>query len=68
MTLAEEETSVQKGGQNERPVRRFTWKELSKLNKPENAHVAVRGKVESGSKNFTLLKSLSLSLSLRCMM
>ena len=27
------------------PVRRFTWKELSKLNRPHNAHVAVRGKV-----------------------
>lgn len=28
-----------------KPVRRFTWKELSHLNRPENAHVAVRGKV-----------------------
>ena len=28
-----------------KPVRYFTWKELSTLNRPENAHVAVRGKV-----------------------
>jgi hypothetical protein len=33
------------GGSGGKPVRRFTWKELSKLNRPENAHVAVRGKV-----------------------
>jgi len=26
-------------------VKQFTWKELSRLNTPENAHVAVRGKV-----------------------
>lgn len=26
-------------------VRKFTWKELSKLNQRHNAHVAVRGKV-----------------------
>jgi hypothetical protein len=25
--------------------REFTWKELSKLNEPHNAHVAYRGKV-----------------------
>ena len=29
----------------ERPVRQFTWKELSQLNRRENAHVAYRGKV-----------------------
>ena len=28
-----------------RPVRQFTWKELSQLNRRENAHVAYRGKV-----------------------
>ena len=28
-----------------KPVKKFTWKELSLLNTPENAHVAVRGKV-----------------------
>ncbi len=27
------------------PGRRFTWKELSELNRPHNIHVAVRGKV-----------------------
>ena len=27
------------------PVRKFTWEELSKLNRRHNAHVAVRGKV-----------------------
>ena len=26
-------------------VRKFTWEELSRLNEPHNAHVAVRGKV-----------------------
>ena len=26
-------------------VRTFSWEELSKLNEPHNAHVAVRGKV-----------------------
>lgn len=30
-----------------KPGRQFTWKELSQLNKPENAHAAVRGKVSS---------------------
>ena len=30
------------------PVKKFTWKELSLLNTPENAHVAVRGKVRRG--------------------
>ena len=33
------------GGSDVKPVRRFTWKELSTLNEPHNAHVAVRGKV-----------------------
>ena len=28
------------------PVRTFTWKELSKFNTRENAHVAYRGKVK----------------------
>ena len=28
------------------PVRTFTWKELSKFNTKENAHVAYRGKVK----------------------
>lgn len=26
-------------------VRKFTWRDLSKLNKPHNAHIAYRGKV-----------------------
>ena len=26
-------------------ARKFTWKDLSKLNKPHNAHIAYRGKV-----------------------
>ena len=30
---------------NTKSPRKFTWKELSQLNRPENAHVAVRGKV-----------------------
>ena len=29
----------------DKPVPRFTWEELSKLNQRHNAHVAVRGKV-----------------------
>ena len=33
------------GGRGGKPILRFTWKELSQLNRPENAHVAVRGKV-----------------------
>lgn len=37
----------QEGGPDVKPVRRFTSKELSKLNEPHNAHVAVRGKVRS---------------------
>ena len=28
-----------------RPVKKFTWQDLSKLNRRDNAHVAVRGKV-----------------------
>ena len=42
---------VQGGDPDVKPVRRFTWKELSKLNEPHNAHVAVRGKV-GGDVNF----------------
>lgn len=34
-----------KGNGVGKPVRRFTSEQLRKLNKPENAHVAVRGKV-----------------------
>lgn len=30
-----------------RVPRKFTWKELSKLNEPHNAHVAYRGKVSN---------------------
>ena len=41
---------AQGGGPDVKPVRRFTWRELSKLNEPHNAHVAVRGKV--GDVNF----------------
>ena len=29
----------------EKPVKQFTWRELSKLNCRHNAHVAYRGKV-----------------------
>ena len=32
-------------GDSLRPVAKFTWEDLSKLNRPHNAHVAVRGKV-----------------------
>ena len=35
----------------------FTWKELSKLNKPHNAHVAYRGKVRAGVVNAFLKSS-----------
>ena len=30
-------------------VKRFTWREMSALNKPENAHVAYKGKVRPPS-------------------
>lgn len=40
-----EESVSERSRTEEIPVRKFTWKELSQLNKPENAHVAVRGKV-----------------------
>ena len=33
------------GSESKKPVRYFTSKELRELNRPENAHVAVRGKV-----------------------
>ncbi len=33
--------------EGKKPVRYFTSAELNKLNRPENAHVAVRGKVWS---------------------
>lgn len=42
---AAEERHSMAGGTNGKPVPRFTWKELAQLNTPENAHVAVRGKV-----------------------
>ena len=32
-------------GSLDRVPHKFTWKELSKLNEPHNAHVAYRGKV-----------------------
>ncbi len=44
-TVREEETSTV-NGDKAKPVRRFTWQELSQLNEPHNAHVAVRGKVD----------------------
>ena len=34
-----------KGSAGQKPGRSFTWRELSKLNKRHNAHVAYRGKV-----------------------
>ena len=43
---------AQGGGPDVKPVRRFTWRELSKLNEPHNAHVAVRGKVGAQSLKF----------------
>ncbi|XP_064391461.1 uncharacterized protein LOC135339316 [Halichondria panicea] len=43
-TVREDETSTV-NGDKAKPVRRFTWQELSQLNEPHNAHVAVRGKV-----------------------
>ena len=43
VTPAKEASLPGEGGG--KPARRFTWKELSLLNTPENAHVAVRGKV-----------------------
>ena len=33
------------GSEGKKPVRYFTSAELRKLNRPENAHVAVQGKV-----------------------
>ncbi len=42
-TSGGEASSVQ-GGKT-KPVRRFTSEELSRLNEPHNAHIAVRGKV-----------------------
>ena len=36
---------VSAGREAKKPVRYFTSEELKKLNRPENAHVAVRGKV-----------------------
>ncbi len=38
--------------------RSFTWKELSKLNTPQNAHVAVRGKVSAQGVVEHLLRNL----------
>ena len=35
-------------------VKRFTWRELSALNKPENAHVAYDGKVRSAPSPISL--------------
>ena len=37
--------STDGAGTQEKPVRQFTWRELSKLNGRHNAHVAYRGKV-----------------------
>ena len=44
-TVREDKTSTV-NGDKAKPVRRFTWQELSQLNEPHNAHVAVRGKVD----------------------
>ena len=43
-TSGEERVS---GGDSKKPVRYFTSEELRKLNRPHNAHVAVRGKVRN---------------------
>ena len=54
---------AQGGGPDVKPVRRFTWRELSKLNEPHNAHVAVRGKVGDTLKKFSFPRSfLNLKL------
>ncbi len=39
---------------SKKPVKKFTWKQLSELNRPENAHVAVRGKVSVLASLFSL--------------
>ena len=60
---------AQGGGPDVKPVRRFTWRELSKLNEPHNAHVAVRGKVGDTVKKKLIPMILSESKnSDRCMM
>ena len=43
-TVVTDETMPVRGDEA-KPVRKFTWKELSKLNEPHNAHIAVGGKV-----------------------
>lgn len=53
-----------KGGDPDvKPVRRFTWKELSKLNEPHNAHVAVRGKVGAQCQTSLIVTDVILNLS-----
>lgn len=45
-TVLTDETTYSVKPDRAEPVRKFTWRELSKLNQPHNAHVAVRGKVD----------------------
>ena len=42
---SEKDQSSSVRGASDKPVRRFTSKELQQLNQPHNAHVAIRGKV-----------------------
>ena len=54
---------TQGAGPDVKPVRRFTWRELSQLNEPHNAHVAVRGKVRNSKfylLNFDRIRSWSM--------
>ena len=37
--------------------RKFTWKELSRLNEPHNAHIAYRGKVSGCTCTHTVMES-----------
>ena len=50
-------TCTNGGGPVRVPTRKFTWRELSKLNEPHNAHVAYRGKVSQRHYSCLLFKS-----------
>ena len=55
--------SVGPGNRGAAGARKFTWKELSKLNERHNAHVAYRGKVSVRlSKVWNLLVLLCISV------
>ena len=62
---SEDDTAIDPPAEDKPVERQFTWKELSKLNKRHNAHVAYRGKV-SGVLQIFLSSNATVQTGVRC--